>query len=141
MLTKEAVLNAVKSGRQSECLDGRDYSRLSDFFDVSEWEHFGLKLKDGAKAPKPKKWTEKNVLKQLKKDVSFGFEKALNRRGISSGLMYEVVKMWLWVLEDELEKMEDYAQYGLPLFKAVAVKYGFENPIGDDKGTESKYEG
>ena len=29
--------------------------------------------------------------------------------------------------------------YGLPLLKAVAVKYGFKNPIGDDEGTEDKY--
>lgn len=27
--------------------------------------------------------------------------------------------------------------YGLPLFKATAVKYGWENPIGDDNGTKS----
>jgi hypothetical protein len=27
----------------------------------------------------------------------------------------------------------------LPLYKAVALKYGFPNPIGDDAGTEEKY--
>ena len=69
------------------------------------------------------------------RDVAFGFEKALDKRGISSGLMYSVVKMWLRVLEDELAKSDAYAQYGLPLFKAVAVKYGFPNPIGEDLGT------
>ena len=29
--------------------------------------------------------------------------------------------------------------YGLPIFKATAVKYGFENPIGEDTGSEKKY--
>jgi hypothetical protein len=29
--------------------------------------------------------------------------------------------------------------YGLPLFKATALKYGFNNPIGDDLGSEDKY--
>ena len=29
--------------------------------------------------------------------------------------------------------------YGLPLFKATAVKYGFVNMIGDDEGNESWY--
>ncbi len=53
--------------------------------------------------------------------------------------MYEVVKMWMYILEDDLQNFEDYAQYGLPLFKAVALKYGFENPIGEDKGDEDKY--
>jgi hypothetical protein len=33
----------------------------------------------------------------------------------------------------------NYAQYGLPLFKATALKYDFENPIGDDLGNEPKY--
>lgn len=54
-------------------------------------------------------------------------------------MMYAVVKMWMVVLEDELQSFDEYALYGLPLFKAVAVKYGFENPIGDDSGAESKY--
>jgi len=30
--------------------------------------------------------------------------------------------------------------YGLPLFKATAIKYGFPNPIGDDSGSERKYD-
>jgi hypothetical protein len=65
----------------------------------------------------------------------------LDKRGISAGLMYEVVKMWMWVLEDDLQNHneEDYAQYGLPLLKAVAVKYEFKNEIGDDYGNEWKY--
>lgn len=30
----------------------------------------------------------------------------------------------------------DYRFYGLPLFKATAVKYGWNNPIGEDSGRE-----
>lgn len=30
--------------------------------------------------------------------------------------------------------------YGLPLFKATAVKYGWDNPIGEDSGRERKYD-
>lgn len=29
---------------------------------------------------------------------------------------------------------------GLPLFKATAVKYGWDNPIGEDSGRERKYD-
>jgi hypothetical protein len=29
--------------------------------------------------------------------------------------------------------------YGLPIFKATAQKYGFNNPIGEDTGSEEKY--
>ena len=81
------------------------------------------------------------MLKQLKEDVEFGFEKALNKRGISSSLMFEVVRFWNWVLEEGLEDWDEdnYAMYGLPLFKATAVKYGWDNPIGDDNGDENKY--
>lgn len=140
MLSQEQVLQEVKGGRKSEAwLDGRDYSRLSMFFPADQWEVFGFALREGATAPEPYPWTEERVKAQLAKDLEFAFEKALNRRGISAGLMYNVVKMWLWVLEDELYKFDIYAQYGLPLFKAVAVKYDFENPIGDDRGDEYYY--
>ena len=74
-------------------------------------------------------------------DFEFGFEKALDRRGISSGLMFDVVRKWNKVLEEGLEDWDEnnYAMYGLPLFKATAVKYGWDNPIGDDEGNESEY--
>lgn len=32
----------------------------------------------------------------------------------------------------------DYRFYGLPLFRAMAVKYGWNNPIGEDSGREKK---
>lgn len=141
MLTQKQVLEmATKNG--SDCLDGRDFTRLAGFFPPSDYAALGLSLKEGADPatiPPPKAWTRENIVEQMGRDVAFGFEKALDKRGISSGLMYSVVKMWLRVLEDELAKSDAYAQYGLPLFKAVAVKYGFPNPIGEDLGTEFKY--
>jgi len=139
MLTRDEVLEIVKSGRNSQCIDGRDYSRLSSFFSADDWGTFGFTLKDGAVAIAPHEWTRENILTQLTSDLAFAFEKALNKRGISAGCMYEVIKMWMWVLQDELYDFEDYAEYGLPLFKAVALKYGLENPIGDDAGDEYRY--
>lgn len=139
MLTKEQILESVKSGKKSECLDGRDFGRLTTFFPISDWETLGFKPKDDKVEHAPKKWTEKNILAQLKEDLGFAFEKALGRRGISSSFMYKVIKMWMWVLEDDLQHHLSYAMYGLPLYKAVAVKYGFENPIGNDSGSEDKY--
>ena len=32
----------------------------------------------------------------------------------------------------------DFARI-VPLFKATSLKYGFNNPIGDDEGNEPKY--
>lgn len=140
MKTKEQILEAVINGKKSECIDGRDYSRLIKFFPVEDWGKFGFELKDNEEPPHPLKLTEEAILEKLKEDIAFGFEKALNKRGISSGLMYEVVKMWLWVLDDSIQSLDAYTMYGLPLFKAVAVRYGFDNPIGDDSGSEDKYD-
>jgi len=141
MLTREQILEAVvNKDKTMQCLDGRDFSRLIMFFPSEDWIHFGFTVKEGETPPAPQEWTRENILAQLKNDVDFGFEKALGKRGISASFMYEVVKMWMWVLEDkELLELDEYAQYGLPLFKAVAVKYGFPNPIDDDTGSESHY--
>jgi len=136
--TRERILEAVKNGKESQCLDGRDFSRIIEFFPVEDWQTFGFSLKDGGEH-KAIDLTKENVLEQLKRDVEFGFEKALNQRSISASFMYEVVKMWMWVLDDDLESFNRYAQYGLPLFKAVAIKHGFENQIGEDTGDERKY--
>lgn len=89
-------------------------------------------------------YTVGHVLAQLERDVSFAFSKALNKRGISASLMSSVLHMWMIVLQDE-ELIEytntesSYPQYGLPIIKAVAIRYGFPNEIGDDDGDEYKY--
>jgi len=137
---------AQQQAFQSNCLDGRDFSRLAMFVPYDMLDKFGIEPNDDYKDPEKwnatiKPFTRENILKQLESDVDFGFEKALNKRGISSGFMFEVVKMWNWILEEGLEDWSDdnYAMYGLPLFKATAVKYGFDNPIGDDTGSENYY--
>lgn len=138
---KESVIGKETYERYAaEIIDNRDFSRLIRFFPAEDWKIFGFELKEGKDAPTPIEYTKENVLKYLQSDLEFSFEKALGRRGISSNLMYEVIKMWMWVLEDDLYKFEEYAMYGLPLFKAVAVKYGFKNPIGEDSGSEGKYD-
>lgn len=141
MKTRDSILEEVKNGRKSkiEFIDSRDYSRLLKFFEPNEWSHFGFEPKKDAVLTKPIEWTKENILESLKGDVEFGFEKALNKRGISASCMNEVIKMWMWVLEDDLSENDDYAEYGLPLLKAVAVKYGFPNEIGDDYGNEYEY--
>jgi hypothetical protein len=134
------TLQQVKEMYKSQTIDGRDLARLMQFIPEEELKDFGLELKDGyIGTHKHIEFTKENVLIQLEKDVDFGFEKALNQRGISAGLMAEVVQMWNWILEEGLEDFDDYPMYGLPIFKATAVKYGFENPIGEDTGSERSY--
>ena len=121
-------------------LDDRFGSRLCQFLTDEQVEKIGFVIKEEYKGKRQiKEWTRENILSQLKEDVDFGFEKALDKRGISSGLMFEVVKRWNKVLEEGLENYDSYEMYGLPLFKATAIKYGWENPIGDDEGCEDCY--
>lgn len=134
------TLKEIKNSYKSETLDGRDLHRLMQFIPESDLGDFGISLKpEFIGTHKHIDFTKENVLIQLEKDVEFGFEKALNQRGISSSLMAEVVQMWNWILEEGLEDFDEYPMYGLPIFKATAVKYGFDNPIGDDTGSEEEY--
>lgn len=142
MKTQKEVLEAVKAGKKSEAIDGRDFGRLVNFFPFEEWEHFGYGLKENSSPsdlPPPKPWTEEVILEQLRGDLDFAFKKALGQRGLSSSSMFEVIRMWMWVLDDPLQHHQEYAQYGLPLYKEVAVKYGLENPIGKKSGSEVEY--
>lgn len=135
------TIEEIAKEYKSKTLDGRDLGRLAQFIPFDMVERFGIIPNEEYNSAEKwnanlKPFTKENILAQLKEDVSFGFEKALNRRGISASLMYEVVKMWNWILEEGLEDFDSYAQYGLPLFKATAEKYGFYNPIGDMYGDE-----
>lgn len=134
-------------GLTSQCLDDRDFDRLANFIPYNMLEDFNMEPKE--EYDNEEKWNEKviestreNVLKQLEKDVAIGFEEALNQRCVTSYLMFECVKLWNYILEEGLEDWDEdnYGWYGLPYFKATAVKYGWDNPIGEDKGCESKYD-
>lgn len=127
---------------ESQALDGRDISRLDSFMSLDQ-----LKVAD-LTPTNPEKWepeefSRENVLERLKTDLSFAFEKALNKRGLSAGMMFSVIKMWMWVLDEHEDLVnwsdDNYAQYGLPYLKAVALRYNLENPIGDDVGDEPQY--
>ena len=108
-------------------LDDRFGIRLCSFLTVEQAEKIGFAFKDEYKDKHiPKAWTEENVIEQLKEDILFGWEKACDERGISASLMYEVVKSWCKVLENEYKYFNAYAPYGKPLFRAVAKKYSIE---------------
>lgn len=72
-----------------------------------------------------KEWTEENVIEQLKQDISFGHEKAVNQRGISASLMYEVCVTWCKVLEKE-HLILPYTNYGISTFEALAKEFEVE---------------
>lgn len=141
MKTLDQILQ-YKSGPNCSVVDGRDITRLGCFIPVEHWPAFGLGPREGVDPSTivAEELTRENMLKHLESDLAFAFDKALSKRGISASLMQDVIKMWMWVLDDELADHDEYAMYGLPLLKKVAVKYGFPNPIGDDYGNESHYD-
>ena len=113
-------LEQIAKEYESQTLDGRDIARLVQFIPFDMLSEFGLSPEEEFNSAEKwnanvKAFTRENILEQLKDDV---------------------VRMWNWVLEEGLEDFDDYAQYGLPLFKATAVKYGFPNPIGGMDGDE-----
>jgi hypothetical protein len=135
------TLEQIKKEYKSITLDGRDLYRLANFVPKNELKDFGFKLEDSNIEWVHIPFIRENVLIQLKRDVAFGFEKALDKRGIIAATMFEVVRMWNWILEEGLEDWDgkNYAQYGLPLFKATANKYGFEDEIQGKEGNEHEF--
>jgi len=101
MKTLEQIAKLYKS----ETLDGRDLYRLAQFIPENQLILYGLQLREG-ETHNPIEFTRSNILEQLEKDVDFGFNKALNQRGISSSLMFNCVNMWNWILEEGLENWD-----------------------------------
>lgn len=124
----EEILNNYKS--YETFLDDRFGVRFIDFLTSEQAEKIGYKIKDEyveKHNQNVKEWTKENIINQLKDDVEFGFKKACDERGISSSLMFEVVRTWNRILEDGLENWDkdNYKPYGKPLFIATAKKYNF----------------
>ena len=136
MKTIEDILNNYEEYETP--IDYRFGKRFAEFLSADQVEKLGFQFKNEEvkKKHKPIPFTEENILKQLKEDVGFGWEKACDERGISSSLMYEVVLAWCKVLENDFadwtgKSEEQYKPYGKPLFKAVAQKYGWKLEEGE----------
>lgn len=120
-------------------MEDRFGKRFASFLSEEQMKQIGLELKDEYKGKHiPKVWNEENVLAQLKEDVAFGIEKALDHRGISASLMFDVCRAWCIVLENGLENT-DYGWYGDKLFKALDQKYNF-GLIKEDTFSKAFYE-
>ena len=126
MKTLQYVKEHYDEFEEDTLLDRRWTKRFLDFLPVSEWDEYGFQLTDGEEPPKEKEWTEENILEQLKKDVEFGYEKAIDERGISSELMAMVVNAWCKVLENGLNLNGNDGCYHIKQFKIVSEHYGWE---------------
>lgn len=124
MLSLEFVKEHIDEIEMDDFCDRRFTKKLLDFLPVEEWETFGFKQKE-KREHNPKEWTKENIIIQLKEDLEFAIEKAINHRGISASLMYDVLRSWCMILENGLEKTA-YGWYGDKLIKAVDEYYNFE---------------
>lgn len=121
-------LNYVKEHigefEEDNFIDRRFTKRFIGFLPTSEWGNFGFRY-TGEEELVPKEWTEENVLAQLKEDVEFGYEKAVNERGISSELMAMVVNAWCKILQNGLNLDGNDGWYHMKQFTTVAKHYGW----------------
>lgn len=108
-------------------LDDRFGVRLSQFLTKEQLEKIGFKWDSEEPYPEPKEWTRENILAQLRKDVEFGFEKALDQRGISASLMFYVVLRWNQVLE---EGLEDYSEDNYPMYGFLYLRLPPKSMVG-----------
>lgn len=130
MKTLEQIMSTYENQEKEVTLDGRDLHRLAQFVPEDQLHRIGVTLKDeyvGKHEHVP--FTRENVLKQLEEDLHFAAQKARNQRGISAGIMHDVVMMWNWVLEEGLEDDDEYGSYGIPLFRKTAEKYNIDIDI------------
>lgn len=133
MKTLEYVKEHYNEFEADNFLDQRWTKRFLDFLPAEEWEKYGFRLAEGA-THTPIEWTEENILKQLRSDVMFGHEKAVDERGISSCLMAMVVNTWCKVLENGLNLEGEDGYYHIEQFDVVAEHYGWKYP--DNGGEE-----
>ena len=120
----EYVKNNIEEFEEDNFIDSRFTKRFIEFLPVEEWDKYGFRY-TGEGVFTPKEWTEENILKELKRDVIFGYEKAVGERGISSELMAMVVNAWCKVLQNGLNLDGADGYYHIKQFQMVASHYGW----------------
>ena len=106
-------------------------------FGFLDFEHAKPLLRDGSatEAEWTKLTTGADSMEQAKMYMAeYGWPKALSHRGISAGRTIQKMTAWAWLAEDQkaidITESTDYAQYGVPILKALCEHWGW--PIPDD---------
>lgn len=118
---------------KSKCIDQRDIYRLFNYLpnDTKVLETFlnnnNIYDKDLNEILEVHnafltEYTINNVLNEAIDDCEFGIEKAIDKRGISSALMFNVIEMWMWVLDIDYTNDDSYSDYGLTFFNNCLKK-------------------
>ena len=124
MINTDYIKEHIDEFEEDHFIDRRFTKRFINFLPTSEWNKFGFEYISDEEFI-PTDWTEENIIAQLKEDTEFGYEKAINGRGISSELMAMVVNTWCKILENGLNLDGDDGWYHIKQFTTVAKHYGW----------------
>lgn len=83
----------------------------------------------------PKARDADSVKERMRDYMSFAWDKANNRRGISACRSLQHMQAWLWLLgEDEASGkfLDDYSHYGKPQLRAICEAFGWDWREWDD---------
>lgn len=109
-------------------LDDRSLNYLLSYFTREEAaDAFGdIVLAAGwVKWHEVKPWDEQTIMEHISSSLKFAFKKARDRCNTSAALMHGVMRMWMWIIQDE-ELAEDdpwYDDYGLSCFCKIRDRY------------------
>lgn len=108
-------------------LDNRDLNRLLLYLTYGEAvDIFGSEVTAGWRGwQEVRPWDEQTIVEHINSSLEFAFEKALGQRSISSLLMHSVMRMWMWIVQDEelVKGDPNYNDYGLAYLYRVRDKY------------------
>jgi hypothetical protein len=88
--------------------------------------------------------TDEAVLAEAKEYMAeYGWDKALNHRGLSANRTINKMQAWMWLVgNDELADLcasGNYSQYGAPVLAAICQHYNW--PIPDDEAAKNMIAG
>lgn len=126
---QDEIVTAVKDSKsvfgfeQEVWVTFLDFEHATDFVKdgvtETEWEQdLPARTRDG-------------VIGDITKYLPFAHEKASSHRGLSASRSVEKLAAWVWLLGEEEHAAIDwnnYRNYGAPIIKQVAERYGVELP-------------
>lgn len=88
-------------------------------------------------------WTQmsrdrETILKEMLEYMSFAWDKACNKRGISASRSMSHYAGWTWLIGDDFGDLQDYQFYGKDNLVRICEKYGWDHKQWDDGVRENE---
>ena len=141
-MTADEIVQKIESMNGYEDLDGRRANRL---IGLLTYELAKPYLKPEVTEADWKPTTQTELRANSRGDLTFAWTKALGHRGISAGLMAEVMKDWVWLLCPEADykatKDAPYENYGAPILAMAGQLLDMSVAIDDPEQAKRMAEG